>query len=453
MDDKKMVQLFDGVDDDLVRQANEDMNLWLDSQEGVVVHGVSRRSPWKTAAASAAGIAAAFGVFALVMANAGRLGHVGSTVYSGDDAVPNSSLSGLLSEYTIENLDCENAVVVENAPISGQWQRMTFENPGIDENSADRMARIAEAYGAEINKDDILLRMWNEDSTFDCYKPLSEIDLSVYDDIQYTDRGQVRYNSMFYSSDDIYIEIVEPGYGWIELENRKNVSALLKDLGKEWDVPGVWRPGFSQTEDQQHIGTDDEVTACVLNGKTVKVADAVRNAQKIISESEVFPKGFDTTVRDIAVSAYENGDQAVVLDMVYTYDGVPFTSAPSREFKENRDSSRAFSFSFFCSMLTENTIDWIWFDEIDGATEFTKEDCGINVSRGDALKLVSQRLSQDETFSVEEILLQYVSRRVDGGRSYIAEPAWQLCITNGPDMLYAYVSAVDGTVDIFEEGR
>ncbi len=30
-------------------------------------------------------------------------------------------------------------------------------------------------------------------------------------------------------------------------------------------------------------------------------------------------------------------------------------------------------------MLTENTIDWIWFPVIDGGTEFTSEDCEIAI--------------------------------------------------------------------------
>ena len=457
MDDKKMVHLFDGVDDELVRQANEDINLWLESQEGVVVHANNRRSPWKTVAASVAGIAAVFGVFALTL-NAVKMRNSADNVYSEGDSAPNSSLTEQPDDYNVENLDCENAVVVENAPISGQWRKMTFENPGINENSADRMAKIAEAYGATVNKDDILLRMWKEDSTFDGYKPLSEADLSKYDDLQYTDRDKVPYNSMFYSSEELYIEIDEPGIGFIIMDNRKAVNNFL---GTEKNSMGAWYPSFDYTSgsyadaSRYYVEPNDETAACVLDGKTVKVADAVRNAQKLISENDaLFPKGFDTTVRSVAVYNYANGSQSLELDIIYTFDGVPFTDAPSHEFKRiSRDSNRAFSFRFSCTMLTENTIDMIWFGEIDGATEFKKEDCDIAVSREDAIKLVSQALSQDETFNVEEILLQYVSRRVDGGRSYISEPTWQFCITGGSDRLYAYVSAVDGTVNIFEEGR
>ena len=456
MDDKKMVHLFDGVDDELVRQANEDINLWLESQEGVVVHANNRRSPWKTVAASVAGIAAAFGVFALTL-NAVKIRNSADNVYSEGDNAPNSSLTEQLADYNVENLDCENAVVVESAPISGQWRKMTFENPGINENSADRMEKIAEAYGAAVNKDDILLRMWKEDSTFDENKPLSEVNLSKYDDLQYTDRDKVPYNSMFYSSEDLFIEIDEPGHGFIIMDNRKAVNNFL---GRETDPTGAWYPSSDFTSGSHvepsyySVEPNDETATCVLDGKTVKVADAVRNAQNLISEYDaLFPKGLDTTVRSVTVFTYANGSQSLKLNIVYTFDGVPFTSAPSHEFKENRDSNRAFSFHYDCVMLTENTIDMIWFDEIDGATEFKKEGCDIAVSREDAIKLASQALSKNETFNVEEILLQYVSRRVDGGRSYVSEPTWQFCITGGSDELYVYVSAVDGTVNIFEEGR
>lgn len=456
MKNEKLLQMLGDIDEKHISEANRDVELWLEERNGVkvTVDSTHKRSPWRIITAASCSAAAVIGAFVLLL-NVARIKHNEGAAYSEGDTVPNSVLSEQLADYKIENLDYENANVIEDTPISGKWQRMTYKAAGMDENSADRMAKIAmAAYGVTINEDDILLRMWKEDSTFDVYKKLSEVDMSKYDDLQYTDSNEVPYNSMFYSSDDIYIEIMLPGDGRVELDNRKAVNDFL---GTEWwYTTGSWRPSYDITGDEyvvpseHYVDTSDETSTCVLDGKTVKVADAVRNAQKIISESDVFPKGFDTKVRDITLYTYENGKQSLQITFMYTYDGVTFKSGPSHEFDEGRTVNNAPPHHFSCGMLTENTIDWIWFDELDGATAFTKKDCEVTVSREDALKLVSQRLSQNDTFSVEEIQLQYVSRRVDGGRSFISEPTWQFYITGKTDRLYAYVSAVDGTTNIFE---
>ena len=69
MNDEKLVQIFGGVDDELLSQANEDLNFWLESQKGVSVRTGQkpRRSLRKTVIASVGGMAAVFGVFILLL--------------------------------------------------------------------------------------------------------------------------------------------------------------------------------------------------------------------------------------------------------------------------------------------------------------------------------------------------------------------------------------------------
>ena len=74
MNDDIFVQIFSGLDEEFVGEANEDMNFWLESQKGVVVRADgSRRFPWRTVIASVACTAAAlFGVFVLML-NVGKI--------------------------------------------------------------------------------------------------------------------------------------------------------------------------------------------------------------------------------------------------------------------------------------------------------------------------------------------------------------------------------------------
>ena len=74
MNDEKFVQIFSGIDEKFIREANEDMNFWLKSQEGIVVRvDNSRRFSWRTVIASVACTAAVlFGVFVLLL-NVGKI--------------------------------------------------------------------------------------------------------------------------------------------------------------------------------------------------------------------------------------------------------------------------------------------------------------------------------------------------------------------------------------------
>ena len=73
MNDEKLVQIFSGLDEELISEANEDMNFWLRSQEGVVVRtDGSRRSPWRSVIASVACAAVVIGVLVFLL-TAGRI--------------------------------------------------------------------------------------------------------------------------------------------------------------------------------------------------------------------------------------------------------------------------------------------------------------------------------------------------------------------------------------------
>ena len=461
MKNEKFLQMLGEIDEKYLREANNDVELWLEERNGVkvTVDSTRKRSPLRLIAAVSCGAAAVIGAFVLIsnVPKLGNIGNTGSTVYSEGDNAQSATISEQLAVYEITNLDYSNAVITENTPASGHWRRLSYEIPGINEKSPDRMAKIAEAYGATINKDDITARVWWDKLTHQYhfeYEPFSQAYLAKYDDLQFTfdNYDKIPYNSIFYYSDDIYIEITETGYGWIELDNRDFLNSFF-----DWDIdyPGVWRPSLNGKL-IHFVDPGDEEETVILNGKTVKVADAVRNAQTYISENTaLFPQMFDAEVSDIILYTYDNGNQGLHIYFKYNYDGMKFMSAPSDEFDDQRDCERANQNGFQCAMLTENTVDWIWFDLFDGATEFTVEDCEVTISREDALKLVSRELDPNEMLLVREIQLIFAERRMDGGKVSVAEPTWMIVLAEDErwdsHRTYAYVSAADGTTGIFED--
>lgn len=463
MKNENLLKMLGEIDEKHLNDANRDIERWLEDMNGVkVTVERPKKSPWKLAAALSCSAAAVIGAFVLILnvPKIGNIGNTGNTVNSGGENVQSAAFSEMLQNYEITNLDYSNAVITENTPASGQWRRLSYEIPGIDENSPERMAKIAEAYGATINKDDIMARMmwnkWTHQPYYIANEPFSQVYSPEYDELQFTSdvHDKVPYNSIYYLSNDIYIEIAEPGYGWIELDNRGFLNSYF-----DWNVSygGVWRTNFNG-KPIHYVAPDDAEETVILNGKTVKIADAVKNAQKYFSENTaLFPQVFDAEISGLTVYNYENGNQGLELIFRYYYDGMPYQPTPVDELEKNYSTHKAGVYAFLCGMLNEDTIDWIWFKTFDGATEFSIEDCEVSVSQEDALKLVSMRLDPNETMLVREIQLLYGERRTNGGRTALAEPTWMIVLAENEiwdaNKTIAYVSAVDGSVRTFYDRK
>lgn len=367
-----------------------------------------------------------------------------------------TTLSGCVSSNVdIKNLDLTNTKIIENTPDSGQWQKLTYEYPRLEKQSADRMVKMAEGYGVSIDADGIKMRLnENEDGReFGEFAPLSEFDEYMPDNLN---EENYPFACMLYCSDDFYIEVQVATGGMVELDNRKNIKSVL---GCEIDYDAPWRPGFGGKVNAS-VDINDETATVVLDGKTVKVADAIKNAEKIVAENDtLFPKSFGAKVTDVTPYSYENGNQSLRLEFEYIIDGVILDGAPSYGIKdENGNKYKQHPIVVQCVMVTENTIDWIWFPVIDGATEFTSEDCEIAITRDRACEIVSEKLSQEYKFNVEEIQLMYAARRMESGKyswepeNSLVEPVWRFYITGIKSQeysaLYVYVSAVDGEVQM-----
>ena len=79
MNKETFLRIFGEIDDTYIQRANEDVNLWQKSQEGVVVRpGDSRRSPWRAVIASVACAAVVIGVF-LFLLKVGRIDTISSS--------------------------------------------------------------------------------------------------------------------------------------------------------------------------------------------------------------------------------------------------------------------------------------------------------------------------------------------------------------------------------------
>lgn len=368
-----------------------------------------------------------------------------STDNSGSTGESVSSVT-IDSDYVIKNLNLENAKIIENKPESEKWEKLTYTTPGINKQSADRLIKLAGAYGVNnISKDDLQMRIYDEQKWGKEFVPYSDYD-KYPTDVGYED---FPFETVMFLCDDFYIEIQYTTGGCVELDNRKIVNQALGGINTK--VEGPWRPSFKSIEREEFTEYDENRT-CVLNGKTVKIADALKYAEKYASENDVlFPKLFSAASVMEGTFTYENGNQSILFKLKFNYDGVPIEGFGIYSLEdENGKSYGVRSIHAECAMLTENTLDWIWFPAIDGTTEFTHEDCEIAISREDACQIVSKKLSQEYMFDVKEIQLMYVPTLIDSENStYHLEPTWRFTFDKidaadfGSNTL-VYVSAVDG---------
>lgn len=368
-----------------------------------------------------------------------------STDNSGSTGESVSSVT-IDSDYVIKNLNLENAKIIENKPESEKWEKLTYTTPRINKQSADRIIKMAGAYGVNnISKDDLKMQIYDEQKWGKEFVPYSDYD-KYPTDVGYED---FPFETVEFLCDDFYIEIQYTTGGRIELENRKIVNQALGGINTK--VEGPWRPSFKSIEREKFTEYDENRT-CVLNGKTVKIADALKYAEKYASENDVlFPKYFSAASVMEGTFTYENGNQSILFMLKFNYDGVPIEDLGIYSLKdENGKSYGVRSIHAECAMLTENTLDWIWFPAIDGTTEFTHEDCEIAISREDACQIVSKKLSQEYMFDVKEIQLMYVPTLIDAENgTYHLEPTWRFTFDKidaadyGSNTL-VYVSAVDG---------
>ena len=245
---------------------------------------------------------------------------------SGSESTDNSGSTGesvssvtIDSDYVIKNLNLENAKIIENKPESGKWERITYNYPSLNKQSADRLIKMAGAYGVNISKDDVKLTMRGE---FDPETgDLNNVPFSNYNkyptDVSFEDYP---FETAMFHSDDFFIEIQYPTGGCVELDNRKNVNSIANGNA---DYSAPWRPSFKSIEREEFTEYDENRT-CVLNGKTVKIADALKYAEKYASENDVlFPKLFSAASVMEGTFTYENGNQSILFKLKFNYDGVP----------------------------------------------------------------------------------------------------------------------------------
>lgn len=247
---------------------------------------------------------------------------------------------------------------------------------------------------------------------------------------QQKDHSAIRY--LHYYADDCYIDIMQSGM--FEMYHVDTAARITGDSMDDYKF--AWRPQFSgNVAASYQIGQDslDGVTYR-LDGKEMALSDAVDYIEKeFLTEDRNLPNlyvpGMEYKVRNAEVYQFgENYGYYFTIELYYQGILVDTEEAHSED-----SSYQYFGNTISCMMLTSETVDYIW-----GCTFYrepdTKKEVSVEVGYEDAVKLVSEHLSQDFVFEVKKADLRYVcytdyDPEKGYGMTHI-RPVWQFELSN-----------------------
>ncbi|MGN0700032.1 MAG: hypothetical protein ACI4J8_03435, partial [Oscillospiraceae bacterium] len=237
-----------------------------------------------------------------------------------------------------------------------------------------------------------------------------------------------------YKDENIYADAFSV-LGSVEMYSPKT---LLQTLGIECQSSWSWKPEIYGNS-HHRVDIDREADVCVLAGKEVRVKDAAENALRLFNDgqlSAILPAGYK--VEPLSAEVYDFGEsenQCLRLVFQFTYDGIPVeggsVSAVSLKNVSSEGVGQAVcEYPICAAMLTENSIDWLRLAPANLCDNWFKvEEFPININYEKACTILSNILSDEQVFDVEEARLMYAvtANSADGYNtdSYEIKPKWR----------------------------
>ena len=358
------------------------------------------------------------------------------------------------SETKFHNLDLSETVVIEETPDSGKWSSITFNSLRFSSDTISFVEKAVEKFnGANVDKSEFLYHIR---TSGDFYGPNAGGRQELFF-TDMTDEIFPKSLSMQYKDENIYVDAFSV-LGSVEMYNPKTLAAIL---GIENNSTWSWKPEISG----RVIYTtklDDENSGCTLDGKEVKINEAVLSAEELLNNGElnnIFPVGMK--VEPLKAEVYEfNETKNQCLRIMYqlTYDGIPIegnsvSAISSQNDKEDGAGEAIRDYPIYVAMFTDNSIDWMRVAPANLKKGWMEiNETSINYNYDKACGILSDTLSDEMNFNVVEARLMYAvtANSQDGYNtdSYEISPKWRFHITGIKAQefseLYVYINADDG---------
>lgn len=377
-----------------------------------------------------------------------------------DSGTNNSSVSEP-DKAKYKNLDLSSTIVIEDKPESGSWKSVYFDSIRFTDKTDSYIENMAKCFNnTKINKDELLYRI-RLNGAF--YGP----DAGESDEI--TEKNMTAENypkslSVRYKDENIYID----GFSVLGSTEMYNPETLKQTLGITYNSSYSWKPELSENFRSSVDASLDSVTDyCFLNGEKVTIKDAVSYSVEAFNNgnlSGILPDIFKVEPISAEVMRF-SGTENECLQITYrlVFDGIPIEGGRVAGignlsgFADGNTGEGVLEYPVYACMLTNNSVDWLRVAPVNLCDDWLQvSDFTVNVGYDKACEILSEALSDEIVFKVDEARLMYaVSDNSEDGinsDSYEIRPKWRFHLTDVKSQefreLYVYINADNGLYTI-----
>lgn len=360
-----------------------------------------------------------------------------------------------------KNLDLESTVVIEDKPLSGTWKSIYFDSIRFTDATCSYIEKMAKSFNnSEINKDELLYRIRLNGAFYGPDAGESEEILQK----NMTVENYPKSLSVRYKDENIYID----GFSVLGGTEMYNPKTLKQALGVTCNSTFSWRPELSENYlGFDNVDYDSDTEYCFLNGEKVAIKDAVSYSVEAINNGNlngVLPDIFKVEPISAEVMRFKDTENEclqityqLVLDGISVEGGRVTGIGNLSGFANGNTGKGVLEYPVYACMLTKNSVDWLRIAPVDLKKDWYQiSDFAVSVSYDKACEILSEALSDEIVFKVDEARLMYaISDNSEDGvntDSYEIRPKWRFHLTDVKSLefreLYVYINADDGLYSI-----
>ena len=382
------------------------------------------------------------------------------------------------------NLNLKDAVIKQYTPDSGEWKELRYHPFDIIEGTVGAFPQIIESLGETFLPEEayyIAFRnlyakdhpeLANGQSSDTDVVGVEKLCIPFAEASDMKDELKQKAEVVVYDTQKLYVQY-SPGGRMKIISPEKILSLAGKtyENGKECDM---YYYGTSVTEAdlRKKQGVYDK--AYPVGGRELSVREASEKIRNYLENNDLpYVKNHDYRLVDhmVEIKQYSDTAYGYIFKYSHEYDGVPlYDDVSGYMLTDHQEESDHYKYvkhinptHFHAGVFTDGDLDYVWSSAIVSSeaqiTELPKN--GL-VTYDEACRIVSEFLTPEYVFDVDEVLLQYgmvtgylksdakVSADTTDSILAVVEPIWRFTISN-PDVatwefMYIYVEAQSGDV-------
>ncbi len=381
------------------------------------------------------------------------------------------------------NLNLKDAVIKQYTPDSGEWKELRYQPFDIIEGTVDAFPQIVESLGETFSPEDTYYithrYLYAKDHPELANNNASDMDVVGSEMLRIpfseagdmTDELKQKAEVVVYDTQKLYVQY-SPG-GRMKIISPEGMLSLAEktyENGKECDM---YYYGTSVTEADLRKTQGIYDKAYPVGGRELSVREASEKIRNYLGNNDLpYVKNDDYRLVDhmVEIKQYSDAAYGYIFKYSHEYDGVPLYDESGDMLTDHQEESDHYKYvkhinptHFHAGVFTDGDLDYVWSSAIvSSEAQITEIPKNSLVTYDEACRIVSEFLTPEYVFDVDEVLLQYgmltgylksdvaVSAATTVKILAVVEPIWRFTISN-PDvatweLMYIYVEAQSGDV-------